>query len=71
MNKLVKSLLKNSTISAHQGYRKLQFFTGGIPIPGGEEGFESLMDQTIQAVEKLSIPEVVKRQRILLVSKVP
>lgn len=41
MSKLVESLVRNSTISAHQGHRKLQFFSGHIPTPGGEEGFES------------------------------
>lgn len=40
MSKLVESLVKTSTISAHQGYRKLQFFSGRIPTAGGEEGFE-------------------------------
>lgn len=33
MNKLVESLVKNSTISAHQGYRKLQSFSGQISTP--------------------------------------
>lgn len=61
--RLVESLIKNSTISPHQGYRKLQFFLRRIPTPEGEEGFESWMDQALQAVEECSVPEVVKRQR--------
>lgn len=64
MCKLVESLVKNSTALVHQGYQKLQFYSRWMPTPGGEEEFESWMDQAIQAVEEWSVPEVVKRRRI-------
>lgn len=64
MSRLVESLIKSSTISAHQGYRKLQFFLGCIPTPAGEKEFESWLAQAMQAVEEWNMPEAVKRQKI-------
>lgn len=56
MSLLVESLVKNGSATANQGYRRLCFFSGQIPIPQGEEEFETWRSQATQAVEVWSVP---------------
>uniref|UniRef100_A0A8C5PNH0 CCHC-type domain-containing protein n=1 Tax=Leptobrachium leishanense TaxID=445787 RepID=A0A8C5PNH0_9ANUR len=65
MGKLVETLAKNSTASPNYGYRKLRFYSGKVPVPTGEEDFETWIDQAVQAVEEWEVADTVKRQRLI------
>lgn len=61
---LIERCLKIPTAPPGYGYRKLRFFSGKVPIPSGEEDFETWMDQATQALEEWDVPEIQKKQRI-------
>uniref|UniRef100_A0A8C5MIL1 CCHC-type domain-containing protein n=1 Tax=Leptobrachium leishanense TaxID=445787 RepID=A0A8C5MIL1_9ANUR len=65
MGKLVETLAKNSAASPNYGYRKLRFYSGKVPVPTGEEDFETWIDQAVQAVEEWEVADTVKRQRLI------
>uniref|UniRef100_A0A8C5PVG7 Paraneoplastic antigen Ma-like C-terminal domain-containing protein n=1 Tax=Leptobrachium leishanense TaxID=445787 RepID=A0A8C5PVG7_9ANUR len=65
MGKLVETLAKNSIASPNYGYRKLRFYSGKVPVPTGEEDFETWIDQAVQAVEEWEVADTVKRQRLI------
>uniref|UniRef100_A0A8C5WMP0 Paraneoplastic antigen Ma-like C-terminal domain-containing protein n=1 Tax=Leptobrachium leishanense TaxID=445787 RepID=A0A8C5WMP0_9ANUR len=56
---------KNSAASPNYGYRKLRFYSGKVPVPTGEEDFETWIDQAVQAVEEWEVADTVKRQRLI------
>ncbi|XP_063781214.1 paraneoplastic antigen Ma1 homolog [Pseudophryne corroboree] len=47
------------------GYRRLRVFSGTIPIPTGEEGYEAWREAAIQHSEEWRCPEYIKKQRIV------
>lgn len=64
MSRLVKSLVRNGSDNANQGYRRLWFFSGQLPTPAGEEEFETWMSQGIQSVKQWSVSQAGKQQRL-------
>uniref|UniRef100_A0A8C5PD86 CCHC-type domain-containing protein n=1 Tax=Leptobrachium leishanense TaxID=445787 RepID=A0A8C5PD86_9ANUR len=65
MGKLVETLAQNSAASANYGYRKLGVCSGKVPVPAGEEDFDTWIDQAVQAVEEWEVADTVKRQRLI------
>uniref|UniRef100_A0A8C5LVL4 Paraneoplastic antigen Ma-like C-terminal domain-containing protein n=1 Tax=Leptobrachium leishanense TaxID=445787 RepID=A0A8C5LVL4_9ANUR len=65
MGKLVETLAQNSAAPANYGYRKLGFCSGKVPVPTGEEDFDTWIDQAMQAVEEWEVADTVKRQRLI------
>uniref|UniRef100_A0A8C5PZ71 Paraneoplastic antigen Ma-like C-terminal domain-containing protein n=1 Tax=Leptobrachium leishanense TaxID=445787 RepID=A0A8C5PZ71_9ANUR len=58
-------MAQNSAASPNYGYRKLRFYSGKVPVPTGEEDFETWIDQAVQAVEEWEVADTVKRQRLI------
>uniref|UniRef100_A0A8C5PM28 Paraneoplastic antigen Ma-like C-terminal domain-containing protein n=1 Tax=Leptobrachium leishanense TaxID=445787 RepID=A0A8C5PM28_9ANUR len=65
VGKPVETLAQNSAASANYGYRKLRFYSGKVPVPAGEEDFETWIDEAVQAVEEWEVADTVKRQRLI------
>uniref|UniRef100_A0A8C5QUL1 Paraneoplastic antigen Ma-like C-terminal domain-containing protein n=1 Tax=Leptobrachium leishanense TaxID=445787 RepID=A0A8C5QUL1_9ANUR len=61
MGKLVETLAQNS----------LWFYSGKVPVPAGEEDFETWIVQAVQAVEEWEVADTVKRQRLIESLKAP
>ncbi|XP_063806765.1 paraneoplastic antigen Ma2 homolog [Pseudophryne corroboree] len=47
------------------GYRRLRVFSGTIPVPTGEEGYDAWREAAIQHSEEWRCPEHIKKQRIV------
>ncbi|XP_063794620.1 paraneoplastic antigen Ma3 homolog [Pseudophryne corroboree] len=47
------------------GYRRLRVFSGVIPVPTGEEGYDAWREAAIQHSEEWRCPEYIKKQRIV------
>ncbi|XP_063802622.1 paraneoplastic antigen Ma1 homolog [Pseudophryne corroboree] len=47
------------------GYRRLRVFSGILPIPTGEEGYDAWREAAIQHSEEWCCPEHIKKQRIV------
>ncbi|XP_063781344.1 paraneoplastic antigen Ma1 homolog [Pseudophryne corroboree] len=47
------------------GYRRLRIFSGIIPVPTGEENYETWREAEIQHSEEWRCPEHIKKQRIV------
>uniref|UniRef100_A0A8C5PLN1 CCHC-type domain-containing protein n=1 Tax=Leptobrachium leishanense TaxID=445787 RepID=A0A8C5PLN1_9ANUR len=43
----------------------LGFCSGKVPVPAGEEDFDTWIDQAVQAVEEWEVSDTVKRQRLI------
>uniref|UniRef100_A0A8C5QHI3 CCHC-type domain-containing protein n=1 Tax=Leptobrachium leishanense TaxID=445787 RepID=A0A8C5QHI3_9ANUR len=43
----------------------LRFYSGKVPVPAGEEDFETWIDQAVQAMEEWEVADTVKRQRLI------
>uniref|UniRef100_A0A8C5PXL9 Paraneoplastic antigen Ma-like C-terminal domain-containing protein n=1 Tax=Leptobrachium leishanense TaxID=445787 RepID=A0A8C5PXL9_9ANUR len=71
MGKLVETLAQNSAASANYGYCKLGFCSGKVPVPAGEEDFDTWIDQAVQAVEEWEVADTVKRQRLIKSLRAP
>ncbi|XP_063809264.1 paraneoplastic antigen Ma1 homolog [Pseudophryne corroboree] len=47
------------------GYRRLRVFSGILPVPTGEEGYDAWREAAIQHSEEWRCPEHIKKQRIV------
>ncbi|XP_063797584.1 paraneoplastic antigen Ma1 homolog [Pseudophryne corroboree] len=47
------------------GYRRLRVFSGIIPVPTGEEGYDTWREAAVQHSEEWRCPEHIKKQRIV------
>ncbi|XP_068119973.1 paraneoplastic antigen Ma2 homolog [Hyperolius riggenbachi] len=65
MGKLMENLVTNSFQPISYGYRKLRVCSGQIPVPSGEDDFETWIDQAAQALDEWEVSDTVKRQRIV------
>lgn len=65
VGKLVETLVTHVAAPTNYGYRKLRIFSGKTPVPAGEEGFDTWMDQAVQALEEWEVADAIKRQRIV------
>lgn len=65
--RLVEGLLNKPAMLTEydDGYHKLQFFSGKVPTPSGEDDFDIWIDKAIQAVEEWEETDIVKRQRVV------
>ncbi|XP_063809228.1 paraneoplastic antigen Ma3 homolog [Pseudophryne corroboree] len=47
------------------GYRRLRIFSGIMPVPAGEEGYDTMREAAVQHSEEWQCPEHIKKQRIV------
>ncbi|XP_039597120.1 paraneoplastic antigen Ma2 homolog [Polypterus senegalus] len=65
IGRLVETFVRSYSSPINYGYRKLRFFSGNLPVPSGEEAFETWIDQATQALGEWEAPDPIKRQRIV------
>ncbi|XP_069836043.1 paraneoplastic antigen Ma1 homolog [Dendropsophus ebraccatus] len=62
MERLVGQFAK---MNPEENYRRLRTFSGLVPTPAGEEGYETWRDVALQYLEEWQCSDAVKRQRIV------